>query len=191
MIEILKTEIPDLILIKPKVFSDARGYFFESYNEKKMQEKELQYNFVQDNQSFSYYGTLRGLHYQRGKYAQTKILQAIQGRILDVVVDLRPESPTFKRSYTVELNDANHLQILVPKRFAHGFVVLSESALVGYKCDNYYSPEHEGGIHHADPDLQIDWLIPVEKRSGALLSSPSCLLPAGDPFPALLLTIGQ
>ncbi|OFZ18243.1 MAG: dTDP-4-dehydrorhamnose 3,5-epimerase [Bdellovibrionales bacterium RBG_16_40_8] len=173
--EILKTELPDLVLIKPKVFGDARGFFLESYNAKEMLKNGFAQNFVQDNQSVSSFGTLRGLHYQRGEYAQAKILRVIQGRILDVVVDLRPDSITYKKSYAVELSAENYLQIFVPRQFAHGFVVLSESATVVYKCDNYYSPEHEGGIYHADPELQIDWRIPQDRR---ILSAKDQKLPS-------------
>lgn len=164
MIEVIKTEFSDLVIIKPKVFGDVRGYFFESFSERDFKNAGLNFNFVQDNESLSSYGTIRGLHYQRGSYAQTKILRVTRGKILDVVVDLRPASSTFMRSYSIELSDENHLQILVPRGFAHGFAVLSESASIIYKCDNYYSPAHEGGVYAADADLHVDWPIPTGRR---------------------------
>lgn len=164
MIEFIKTEFADLYLLQPKVFGDARGYFFESYSERDYAKHGLRFNFVQDNESYSRYGTIRGLHFQRGEYAQTKVLRVIQGQVLDVVVDLRPQSKTFKKSYSVELNSDNKLQILVPRGFAHGFAVLSETATIAYKCDNLYYPEHENGINPEDIELNIDWRIPKEKR---------------------------
>ena len=161
--EIIDTKLGDVKIIKPKVFGDDRGYFFESYNLNDFRAKNLNYTFVQDNQSFSTYGTLRGLHYQVGEFAQTKLVRVIQGRILDVAVDIRKDSKTFGQHIAVELNGENNLQLLVPRGFAHGFSVLSETALVQYKCDNTYSKENEGGIIYNDPSLAIDWQIPADK----------------------------
>jgi dTDP-4-dehydrorhamnose 3,5-epimerase len=163
MIEVQKTEIPDLLLVQPKVFGDERGSFIESFNEKEWAQHGLHFRFVQDNQSISQYGVIRGLHFQRGPYSQTKVLRVARGRILDVVVDLRPDSPTFQRSFAVELNEKNGLQIVIPKNFAHGFAVLSETATVLYKCDQFYSPQHESGIHPLDEKLNIPWPIPKEQ----------------------------
>lgn len=157
--EITKTTFKDLYILKPKVFGDERGYFFESYNQKNLSEHGLDYIFVQDNQSYSAYGTLRGLHFQKGEFAQTKLIRVLSGKILDVVVDMRPESKTFKQYYSIELSSENFLQLLVPKGFAHGFVVLSDNASISYKCDAFYSPENEGGVHYADPSLNIDWKV--------------------------------
>lgn len=164
MIEVIKTEFSDLMIIKPKVFGDTRGYFFESFSDRDFKSAGLNFNFVQDNESLSCYGTIRGLHYQRGVYAQAKILRVTRGKILDVVVDLRPSSSTFKRVYSIELSDENHLQILVPRGFAHGFAVLSESASIIYKCDNYYHPTYDGGVNAEDVDLNVNWPIPANKR---------------------------
>jgi dTDP-4-dehydrorhamnose 3,5-epimerase len=163
MIEIEKTPISDLVLIKPKVFGDSRGSFMETFSQKAWEVVTLPQPIVQDNQSVSKYGVLRGMHFQKGVYAQTKILRVAHGRILDVVVDLRPDSATFKQTYSVELDAEKGTQIIVPRGLAHGFLVLSESATVLYKCDNYYSPQHEGGIQPFDFDLKIDWPIPLEK----------------------------
>lgn len=175
MIEVQKTELPGLLLIQPKVFGDRRGSFVESYNANDWAAAGISFNFVQDNQSVSTFGVLRGLHYQRGEYAQTKVLRVAQGRILDVVVDLRPTSPTFQKVYSVELDDVRGLQILVPRQFAHGFIVLSETATIIYKCDAFYSPQHESGIHPLDPELNIRWPIPTDK---ILLSEKDKKLPS-------------
>ncbi len=163
MLEVVHTGIAGLLLIKPKVHGDARGYFFESYNKRAFETVGVTCEFVQDNQSFSKYGTLRGLHFQVGEHAQTKLVRVLDGRILDVAVDLRPSSTTFGKVFSAELSSDNHLQMLVPKGFAHGFVVLSETALVSYKCDGFYAPEHEAGIHYADPQLAIDWQVPLSQ----------------------------
>ncbi len=163
MLEIQKTDFPDLLLIQPKVFGDRRGSFVESYNAKDWAAAGISHNFVQDNQSVSSFGVLRGLHYQRGAFAQTKVLRVAQGRILDVVVDLRPTSPTFTKVFSVELDDEKGLQILVPRQFAHGFVVLSETATIIYKCDNFYSPQNESGINPLDPGLNFRWPIAIDK----------------------------
>lgn len=163
MLEIVRTEFKDLLIVTPKVFQDDRGYFFESYNLKRFTDHGLATEFIQDNQSFSKKGTLRGLHFQYGKEAQAKLVRAVQGKILDVVVDLRKEQPTFGKYFSIELTNENNKQLFVPRGFAHGFVVLSETALVQYKCDNYYAPQSECGIHFADSDLRIDWQLPANE----------------------------
>ncbi|MDA3865696.1 MAG: dTDP-4-dehydrorhamnose 3,5-epimerase [Salinivirgaceae bacterium] len=160
---IIKTPISDLLIIEPRVFGDERGYFYESYNKKQYEDNHLPYNFIQDNQAYSEFGVLRGLHYQHPPHAQTKLIRVIHGEIIDVVVDLRKSSPTFGRWYKVRLTGDNHRQLLVPKGFAHGYVVLSEKCLVQYKCDDYYHPEVEGGINPFDGALNIDWELPYEK----------------------------
>lgn len=163
MLEVAETGFAGLLLIKPKVHGDARGYFLESYNAREYKKIGVTCDFVQDNESFSKYGTLRGLHFQTGEHAQTKLVRVVSGKILDVVVDLRPDEKTFGRTFSVELTADNKLQLLVPAGFAHGFVVLSEAATVVYKCDRYYAPEFEAGIHYADKDLAIDWRVPAEQ----------------------------
>lgn len=160
MIEVKKTAAEGLVLIKPRVFTDSRGYFVEMFNARALEAQGLPSKFVQDNQSFSKRGVLRGLHFQRPPYAQTKLVRAIQGRILDVVVDLRPDSATFKQVFSFELSSETGWQLLVPKGFAHAFLVLSETALVAYKCDDFYAPESDGGIVYNDPDLAIEWPLP-------------------------------
>ncbi len=164
MIEIIKTEFPDLYVLKPKVLGDARGYFFESYHLKQLESAGIRTHFVQDNESHSRKGTIRGMHFQRGEFAQSKLLRVVHGHVLDVVVDLRAHSPTFKRTLAIELSSENHAQILVPRGMAHGFSVLSDSATIVYKCDNYYSHPNECGINPEDPDLNIDWQVPKEQR---------------------------
>jgi len=161
--EIIKTPINDLIIIKPRVFEDARGYFYESYNEEKYLEAGIDINFCQDNQSKSSYGVIRGLHYQLNPFSQTKLVSAVVGSVWDVAVDLRKESPTFGQWYGVELSAENHLQFLIPQGFAHGFSVLTETAVFAYKCDNFYNPTLERGIDFSDPLLNIDWKIPADK----------------------------
>ncbi len=163
MIEVTKTEAEGLCIIKPKVFHDARGYFVETFNLSEFKKHGLPHVFVQDNQSFSKRGVLRGLHFQTAPHAQTKLVRAVNGKILDVVVDLRKDSKTFKKVFSVELSDENGLQLLVPKGFAHAFVVLSETALVAYKCDELYAPAHDGGLLYNDPDLNIDWRLPADE----------------------------
>lgn len=155
----IKTEINDLYIFEPLVLEDDRGYFYESFNEKTYENEGLHYNWVQDNQAFSSFGVVRGLHYQTELMAQAKLVRVIQGTVLDVVVDIRPYSPTFGKTYSILLSETNKLQLLVPRGFAHGYAVLSETALFFYKCDNYYSKEHEGGILYNDPKLQIDWML--------------------------------
>ena len=160
---IIETPIPGLLILEPRVFSDARGYFIETYNEKRYHDAGITAEFVQDNQSCSCYGVVRGLHFQRPPYAQAKLVCCTRGRVLDVAVDLRKASPTFGQWYAVELNEDNHRQFFIPRGFAHGFSVLSETAMFTYKCDNFYHPESDGGIQLTDPTLQIDWQVPVEK----------------------------
>ncbi|MEK7718744.1 MAG: dTDP-4-dehydrorhamnose 3,5-epimerase [Bacteroidota bacterium] len=156
----LPTPFPGLFLIEPKVFGDQRGYFFESFQQTKFDEAVGKIEFVQDNESKSSYGVLRGLHFQKPPYTQAKLVRCITGKILDVVVDLRKDSSTYKQSYTVELSDSNKLQLFIPRGFAHGFVVLSEEAIFSYKVDNLYAPSHDAGIRFDDPELLIDWQLP-------------------------------
>ena len=157
--KIISTEIEDVKIIEPKLFGDERGYFMETYSEKIFNTKGQDIKFVQDNESMSQYGVLRGLHYQLPPYAQSKLVRVIQGRVLDVAVDIRKGSPTFAKHVAVELSGENRLQMFIPKGFAHGFVVLSETLLFVYKCDNYYTPEHQRGIRFDDPALNIDWQL--------------------------------
>jgi dTDP-4-dehydrorhamnose 3,5-epimerase len=159
----VKTEFPDLMVYEPVVFEDSRGYFFESYSEQSFAQAGLSFHFVQDNQSRSTYGVLRGLHYQLAPHAQTKLLRVLSGTILDVAVDLRKGSPTFGRAFTIELSAENKKQLLVPKGFAHGYSVLSPTAEVFYKCDAFYNKASESGIHYNDPALAIDWKLPTDQ----------------------------
>lgn len=153
----IKTSIPEVIIIEPKVFTDERGYFFESYNQKEFEENIGTINFVQDNESKSVFGALRGLHYQIPPFAQSKLVRVIQGRVMDVTVDIRKGSPTFGKWVSVELSAENKKQLFIPRGFAHGFVVLSKEAIFAYKVDNFYSGEHERGIIYNDPDFNIEW----------------------------------
>jgi dTDP-4-dehydrorhamnose 3,5-epimerase len=158
------TPLAGCILLKPRVFNDDRGYFFESYNQKTFNELTgTDTVFVQDNQSYSSKGTLRGLHLQKGEHSQAKLVRVIQGEVLDVAVDLRPGSPTYGQHHSVRLSDENQHQYFVPRGFAHGFVVLSDTAIFAYKCDNFYNKASEGGLHFADPGLNIDWILPVDE----------------------------
>jgi dTDP-4-dehydrorhamnose 3,5-epimerase len=159
-----KTDIPDLLIFEPKVFDDSRGYFFEAYNEEVFRKEGIDLRFVQDNQSSSSYGVIRGLHYQLNPHAQFKLIRALQGKILDVAVDIRKGSPTFGKVFSVELSDENKKQLLVPAGFAHGFSVLSETAVVFYKCNALYNKESEFGILYNDSFLNIDWKIPPGKE---------------------------
>ncbi|MFT3753643.1 MAG: dTDP-4-dehydrorhamnose 3,5-epimerase [Paludibacter sp.] len=161
--EIIETPIKDLIIIKPRVFADARGFFCETYNEKTYHEAGIDLRFCQDNQSKSSYGVIRGLHYQLNPQSQSKLVSVVQGAVWDVAVDLRAGSPTFGQWYGVELTEENHLQFLIPQGFAHGFSVISETAVFSYKCDNFYSPALERGLMYNDPALGIDWKIPGDK----------------------------
>ena len=168
MIEVKKTDIEGVLIIEPKVFGDARGYFLESFNAKEFAEKTgLNINFVQDNESMSSYGVMRGLHFQRPPYTQSKLVRCVKGAVLDVAVDIRKGSPTYGQHVAVELTEDNHRQFFVPRGFAHGFAVLSEIAVFQYKCDEFYHPEADGGISILDDSLGIDWKIPTDK---ALLS---------------------
>lgn len=161
--KVIKTEFEGLFVIEPKVFEDERGYFYESYNRIKLKEQGIDIDFVQDNQSKSNYGVTRGLHYQLNPKAQTKFVRVLQGSIYDVAVDIRKNSPTYGKWFGIELSSENKKQIFIPKGFAHGFSVLSEEAVVFYKCDEFYSPEHERGIMYNDPFLNIDWKVPASK----------------------------
>ncbi len=171
------TPISDLFILEPRVFADARGYFFESYSKEKMLSLGLDYDFIQDNQSQSCYGTIRGLHFQKGEHAQAKLVRVLQGRVLDVAVDLRKGSATYGQHFAVELSEENKRQLLIPRGFAHGFSVLSESAIFAYKCDNTYNKESEGGLLYNDPALGIDWQIAAED---ALLSEKDTISPTLD-----------
>ncbi|KKH16911.1 dTDP-4-dehydrorhamnose 3,5-epimerase [Methanosarcina mazei] len=173
--KLIKTKIEDLFILEPKVFADDRGYFFESYNKKTLDDLlGKEYNFVQDNESKSSYGVIRGLHYQFAPYSQAKLVRVLEGRVYDVAVDLRKDSPTFGEWAGVELSAENKRQFLIPKGFAHGYSVLSEIAVFNYKCDEYYHPEAEAGIIYNDPSLDIDWEIP---EKDAKLSEKDKLLP--------------
>lgn len=161
--EVLKTDIEGVFIIKPRVFEDPRGYFFESFSQREFDEKVRPIVFVQDNESKSSYGVVRGLHYQKPPYTQSKLVRCVRGKVLDVAVDVRKGSPTFGKHVAVELSEENHLQFFIPKGFAHGFAVLSEIAVFQYKCDEFYHPEADSGIQLLDEDLGIDWQIPWEK----------------------------
>ncbi len=161
--KVIKTEFEGLFVIEPKVFEDERGYFYESYNRIKLKEQGIDIDFVQDNQSKSNYGVTRGLHYQLNPKAQTKFVRVLQGSIYDVVVDIRKNSATYGKWFGIELSAENKNQLFIPKGFAHGFSVLSEEAVVFYKCDEFYSPELERGIMYNDPFLNIDWKVPASK----------------------------
>ncbi|MEY8708704.1 dTDP-4-dehydrorhamnose 3,5-epimerase [Bacteroides faecichinchillae] len=161
--EVIKTAIEGVVILEPRIFKDARGYFFESFSQREFEEKVCETTFVQDNESRSCYGVLRGLHFQKPPFAQSKLVRVINGAVLDVAVDIRKGSPTFGQYISVELTGENHRQFFIPKGFAHGFAVLSEEVIFQYKCDNFYSPEYEGAITWDDPDLNIDWHIPVNK----------------------------
>ena len=160
---VITTDIDGVFIIEPRIFSDSRGYFFESYNQKEFDEKIGSVRFVQDNESFSSYGVLRGLHFQKPPFAQSKLVRVISGRVLDIAVDIRRGSPTYGQHVAVELSGENHRQFFIPREFAHGFVVLSETALFQYKCDNFYAPQSEGAIAWDDPALAIDWRIPADR----------------------------
>ena len=171
----IKTPIPDLLVFEPKVFEDSRGYFFEAYNEQTFSNEGVSIKFVQDNQSKSSYGVIRGLHYQLTPYAQTKLVRVLEGTILDVAVDIRKGSPTYGQSFSIELSAENKKQLLVPTGFAHGFSVISETAIVLYKCDQFYNKESEGGIIYNDASLNIDWSLPKDK---VLVSEKDMQLPS-------------
>ena len=161
--EVIKTEIEGVVIIEPRIFNDERGYFYESFSQREFEEKVCRTTFVQDNQSKSSYGVLRGLHFQKPPYCQSKLVRCIKGAVLDVAVDIRKGSPTFGKYVAVELTEENHRQFFVPRGFAHGFAVLSEEAVFQYKCDNFYNKESEGSVAWNDPELNIDWRIPFDK----------------------------
>lgn len=172
---LIETKLKDCFVIEPNVFADDRGYFFESYNEEKFNKALGQnINFVQDNESFSSKGVLRGLHFQKGEFAQAKLVRVIKGEVLDVAIDLRPDSPSFGKYESVVLTGENKKQFFVPRGFAHGFVVLSDTAIFSYKCDNFYNKESEGGLIFNDKTLNIDWKLP---ESECLLSEKDKILP--------------
>lgn len=161
--KITETQIEGVYIIEPQIFGDHRGYFIESFNQKKLPQSLQKIQFIQDNESKSSYGVLRGLHFQVPPYSQSKLVRVVEGKVLDVAVDIRKGSPTFGKHVAVELSGENKKQLFVPRGFAHGFVVLSETATFSYKCDNYYSPEHDRGVLFNDPELSIDWNIDIEK----------------------------
>jgi len=171
---IFPTDIADLLIIQPQIFQDNRGYFFECFTQKKWANLELEYNWIQDNESKSSYGVIRGLHFQTGDHAQAKLVRVIHGKVLDVVVDLRKEQPTYGKSYSIILSGENKRQLLIPRGFAHGYGVLEDETIFAYKCDNYYHKDSESGIHCEDVSLEIDWLIPAEKR---IISEKDLVLP--------------
>lgn len=168
------TPFPGLLVYEPQVFHDERGYFMESYNAGVFREAGIDAHFVQDNQARSQYGVIRGLHYQCGEYAQAKLVRVLQGEVLDVVVDLRQDSPTYGRHFAIRLSEENRLQLFVPRGFAHGYAVLSHEAVFFYKCDNFYHRPSEGGLHPFDPSMEVDWGIPPAQR---ILSEKDRMLP--------------
>lgn len=181
--EVIRTAIDGVVIIEPRIFRDARGYFFESFSQREFDEKVRPVRFVQDNESMSSYGVMRGLHFQRPPYTQSKLVRVVKGAVLDVAVDIRKGSPTYGQHVAVELTEENHRQFFVPRGFAHGFAVLSQTAVFQYKCDNFYAPEADGGISILDDTLGIDWRIPVQQ---ALLSEKdirhACLKDFDSPF---------
>ena len=186
--EVIKTNIPGVLIIEPRVFKDSRGYFFESFSQREFDEKVTpilghRINFVQDNESMSSYGVMRGLHFQRPPYTQSKLVRCVKGKVLDVAVDIRKGSPTYGQHVAVELSEDNHRQFFVPRGFAHGFAVLSDTAVFQYKCDNFYAPQADGGISIKDKSLGIDWKIPTDM---VILSEKdtlhSCLKDFDSPF---------
>ena len=181
--EIVKTDIEGVVIIEPKVFGDARGYFFESFSERDFTSGVRQVRFVQDNESKSRYGVVRGLHFQLPPYAQSKLVRVVQGSVLDVAVDIRKGSPTYGKHVAVELSGENHRQLFIPRGFAHGFSVLSDEVVFQYKCDNFYAPSAEGALAWDDPELGIDWRIPADAvlLSGKDRNHP-CLAGLHSPF---------
>ena len=181
--DVIRTEIDGVVIIEPKIFGDARGYFFESFSQREFEEKVRKINFVQDNESMSSYGVMRGLHFQRPPFTQSKLVRCVKGAVLDVAVDIRKGSPTYGQHVAVDLTEDNHRQFFVPRGFAHGFAVLSETAIFQYKCDNFYAPQADGGISIKDESFGIDWKIPTDK---ALLSEKDtlheCLKDFDSPF---------
>ena len=181
--DIIKTTIEGVVIIKPQIFKDSRGYFFESFSQREFEKKVRKVNFVQDNESMSTYGVMRGLHFQRPPFTQSKLVRCVKGKVLDIAVDIRKGSPTYGQHVAVELSEENHRQFFVPRGFAHGFAVLSETAVFQYKCDNFYAPEADGGISIKDDSLNINWQIPTEN---AILSEKDikhvCLKDFDSPF---------
>lgn len=161
--KIIETAIEGVVIIEPRLFKDERGYFFESFSQREFEEKIRKISFVQDNESKSSYGVLRGLHFQKPPYAQSKLVRVIKGAVLDVAVDIRKGSPTFGKHVAVELTEENHLQLFIPRGFAHGFSVLSQEVIFQYKCDNFYAPQSEGALAWDDSDLNINWRIPTNQ----------------------------
>lgn len=172
--KITKTTLDGVVIIEPQVFEDARGYFFESWNKAKLEEAGLNYDFIQDNQSKSCYGTIRGIHFQKGEFSQAKLVRVLQGTVLDVAVDLRKDSKTFGQHVAVELSAENNRQLMIPRGFGHGFSVLTPTAVFAYKCDNVYNKASEAGIRFDDPALGIDWKVKPEE---AVLSDKDKILP--------------
>lgn len=172
--EIIKTKIEGILIIEPRIFKDERGYFYESFSQREFDEKVMPIRFVQDNESMSVKNVIRGLHYQKMPYTQSKLVRCTQGTVLDVVVDIRKGSPTFGQHVTVELSGENHRQLFIPRGFAHGFAVLSDTAVFQYKCDNFYAPQAEAGIQLSDSTLGIDWRIPLQE---AILSAKDLKYP--------------
>ena len=172
--KISKTALDGVVIIEPQVFEDARGYFFESWNKAKMEEAGLNYDFIHDNQSKSCYGTIRGIHFQKGEFSQAKLVRVLQGTVLDVAVDLRKDSKTFGQHVAVELSAENNRQLMIPRGFGHGFSVLTPTAVFAYKCDNVYNKASEAGIRFDDPALGIDWKVKPEE---AVLSDKDKILP--------------
>lgn len=181
--DVIETALEGVVIIEPKIFGDDRGYFFESFSQREFDEKVRKVNFVQDNESMSTYGVMRGLHFQRPPFTQSKLVRCVKGAVLDVAVDIRKGSPTYGQHVAVEITENNHRQFFVPRGFAHGFAVLSETAIFQYKCDNFYAPQADGGISIADESLGIDWKIPADK---ILLSEKDtlhvCLKDFDSPF---------
>ena len=161
--EVIKTLIEGVVIIEPRLFKDDRGYFFEAFSQREFEEKVCKTTFVQDNESKSSYGVIRGLHFQKPPFAQSKLVRVVKGAVLDVAVDIRKDSPTFGQHVAVELTEENHRQFFIPRGFAHGFSVLSEEVVFQYKCDNLYAPKCDGAIAWDDPELGIDWRIPMDK----------------------------
>lgn len=181
--EVIKTDIDGVVILRPRIFSDSRGYFFESFSQREFNEKVRPIQFVQDNESMSVSGVMRGLHFQRPPFSQGKLVRCVSGSVLDVAVDIRKGSPTYGRHVAVELSADNHLQLFIPRGFAHGFSVLSETAVFQYKCDNYYHPEADDGISILDSSLNIDWHVAPEKAILSEKDTRHCLLKDFDsPF---------
>lgn len=173
--KIVKTEIEGVLIIEPRIYGDERGYFFESFSQREFEEKVSRTVFLQDNESKSSYGVLRGLHFQKPPFEQAKLVRVVKGKVLDIAVDIREESPTYGRHVATELSEDNKWQVFIPRGFAHGFVVLSEEVIFQYKCDNYYMPEYEGALLWNDPQLNIEWRLPTED---IILSEKDKLNPA-------------